>query len=203
MVGFGGQLGYLRSEQRARAGDRWQMRIKSLAMNSCEIGNGPFDFRHPCAATPAGGKVGVHSSGASGWEFAVRCQKQLLIRYVHVRQAAQHAFISPPHESTVPVIVSALPVRPPEAFRVRLLSPIAGSLGTQPEATLKKLYDLALDLRGLCRKRRVRDVWERQLVDAVGGSISRGSQNEYSVSPVSVQGFSKHFFLNSPAGDKK
>jgi hypothetical protein len=56
------------------------MRIKSLAMSSCEIGNGPFDFRHPSLATPASVEVGVHSSGASGWEFAVRCQKQLLIR---------------------------------------------------------------------------------------------------------------------------
>jgi hypothetical protein len=70
----------LRLQKRAWASDGWQLGIESLAVSSCEIGNGPFDFCHPSAATPAGGEVGVNPSGASGWEFAVRCQKQLLIR---------------------------------------------------------------------------------------------------------------------------
>jgi hypothetical protein len=70
----------LHSQKRTWAGDGRQLGIESLAVSPGEIGNGRFDFRHPSAATPAGGEVGVGSSCGSGWEFAVRCPKQLLIR---------------------------------------------------------------------------------------------------------------------------
>jgi hypothetical protein len=54
--------------------------IKNPAVSSREISDGPFDFRHPSAATPAGDEVRANLSGAAGWEFAVRRQKQLLVR---------------------------------------------------------------------------------------------------------------------------
>jgi hypothetical protein len=55
------------------------LRIKILAMSTREIGDGRFDFRHTGAAVPAGGEVRMYLSSATGWEFAIRRQKQLLI----------------------------------------------------------------------------------------------------------------------------
>jgi hypothetical protein len=55
------------------------LRIKILAMSVREIGDGRFDFRHTGAAVPAGGEVRVNLRSATGWEFAIRSQKQLLI----------------------------------------------------------------------------------------------------------------------------
>src|ERR1700685_1147889 len=40
---------------------------------------------------------------------------------------------------------------------------------------IKELHDLALDLRGLCRKHRVSGVWERQRVERIFGRHMLGS----------------------------
>src|SRR3984885_8905899 len=40
---------------------------------------------------------------------------------------------------------------------------------------IKELHNLALDLRGLCRKRHVSGVWERQRVDRIFGRHMHGS----------------------------
>ncbi|MGA2961290.1 MAG: hypothetical protein ABSD96_06415 [Candidatus Korobacteraceae bacterium] len=51
------------------------MWIETLAVGSREIGNCPFDFRHPSAAAPTGGEMRPNLSGATGRQFAVGDQK--------------------------------------------------------------------------------------------------------------------------------
>ena len=85
-----------------------------------------FDLCHAGTAAPTRREVGANLSFANGRKLSVRSQQHLLVRQVQV--FSRHSFISRPHESTVPTIVSAISKRHPKTFRVPLLFPDSAAL---------------------------------------------------------------------------